>query len=184
MTDESTAALVVQARAGNAKAFEALVRRHLRAAYSVALAVVTVPAEAEDLAQEGFMVAYERLEDCREPERFSGWLLNIVRNLARNQRSKREVRAAHAEAAVEPAAAAPDPALVGVRARLLAALGDLDERQREVVLLHDLEGWSHAEIAGALELSEVNSRQLLFTARKALRARLGDDAPGEAGHGS
>lgn len=183
MSDETTAALVAQAKAGSAKAFEALVRRHLRAAYSVALAVVGVPAEAEDLAQEGLMVAYEKLDECRDADRFSGWLLNIVRNLARNHVERRKVRTDHAAAALEPAPGGFDPAQVGVRARLLSALQVLDERHREVVLLHDLEGWTHAEIAAALGLSEVNSRQHLFTARKALKAQLGDDAP-EASHGS
>ena len=70
----------------------------------------------------------------------------------------------------------------GLRRRLLDALETLSVPQREVVLLHDLEGWTHAEIAAALELSEVNCRQHLFTARRALRRQLAALEP-EALHG-
>jgi len=172
MGEEATAALVQQARAGSARAYEVLVRRHLRAAYAVALAVLRVPAEAEDVAQEALVVAWERLSECR-PEQFSGWLVQIARHVAMNALARRRVRVDFAEReAKDDAAPEGVSAAVDARARLLKALEVLDERQREVVLLHDLEGWSHAEIGESLGLSEVNSRQLLFTARKALRAAL------------
>ena len=59
-----------------------------------------------------------------------------------------------------------------LRDQLLAAVKCLNEQQTRVLLLHDLEGWTHAEISALLEVSEVMSRQLLFEARKKLRARL------------
>ena len=62
-----------------------------------------------------------------------------------------------------------------LRRKLVAALEQLTPVQREVVLLHDLESWTHAEIARALEISEVMSRQHLFVARKAMREWLGDE---------
>src|SRR6185503_3402591 len=78
------AQLVRQARAGDAAAFEELVRRHLRAAYAVALAVTGSDADAEDVVQDSFIVALQRLEDCRDPRRFSAWVLRIVRNRSLN----------------------------------------------------------------------------------------------------
>jgi RNA polymerase sigma-70 factor (ECF subfamily) len=57
---------------------------------------------------------------------------------------------------------------------LRRALGELSLVQREVVLLHDLEGWRHAEIADRLELSETMSRRHLSDARKRLRSLLGE----------
>jgi RNA polymerase sigma-70 factor (ECF subfamily) len=177
--------LVRGARRGQPAAFDELARRHLRAAYAVALAVLGRPSDAEDVAQEAFLVAVERLDSCREPDRFSGWLLEIVRTrslnaLARRARHDRaggddELDGAHAHA--------PAPGDVALRARLLDALAALSQIQREVVLLHDLEGWTHAEIAAALGLSEVNCRQHLFTARRALRGGLAALAPAEARHG-
>src|SRR5688500_3546073 len=89
-----TGDLVRRARAGDAGAFEQLVRRHLRAAYSVALGVTNDPADAEDVAQDAFIAALERLDECRDPDRFSGWLLRIVRNRALNLKRAQSVRAA------------------------------------------------------------------------------------------
>jgi RNA polymerase sigma-70 factor, ECF subfamily len=187
---ESDGSLVARARRGESAAFEALVRRHLRAAYAVALAVLASPADAEDVAQDAFVVAFERLEECREPERFTGWLLQIVRNRARNARAYIALRQPEAVQDSEDEVAAEgevDSAPAGdervdLRKRLIRALSSLPERQREVVLLHDLEGWTHAEIASALELSELSSRQTLFVARRALREQLGHDFPQEAHH--
>jgi RNA polymerase sigma-70 factor (ECF subfamily) len=174
--EETNAALIARALRGEAAATEALVRRHLRAAVAVALAVTRDAAEAEDVAQDAFIQAFEHLESCREPERFAGWLMRIVRHRALNVQLRRKRHATTTEqltAAEPPQVDAPDAAGVGVRQRLQAGLDTLSPKQREVVLLHDLEGWTHREIADALDISEVMSRQHLFTARRALRARLG-----------
>ena len=169
--DPPTGELVRRARRGDPAALELLARRHLRAAYVVALAVLRRPADAEDVAQEAFVVPLERLDSC-DPERFSGWLVRIVRTRALNAIDRRRTR--------DPVDADPDAAAAegagpgdrGLRDHLVAALDALSQIQREVVLLHDLEGWTHAEIAAALGLTEVNCRQHLFTARRQLRARL------------
>ena len=126
------------------------------------------------------MVAIEKLDECREPERFSGWLMQIVRRRALNWLDARKLR----DVADAPAAdiAIPPPE-AGESARLCAALGALTRVQREVVLLHDLEDWTHAEIAVAVGTTELMSRQHLHLARRALRRLLTDgDAP-EIHHG-
>jgi len=165
--------LVKRARKGDAAAFDELVRRHLRAAYAVALAVLGRPADADDIAQDAFLVALERLDDCRDPARFSGWLIQIVRNRALHALEKRKLRDPTDDVAETATPAAPAaPADVVLRRRLLAALATLTPVQREVVLLHDLDEWTHAEIADALGLTETNCRQHLFIARRALRGVL------------
>lgn len=180
MTSDGTAALVARAQGGEAAAFEALVRRHFRAAFSVALAVLQSPAEAEDVAQESFLAAFQRLDSCREPERFAGWLVQIVRNRALNALESNKLRSRTAERASETRPeSAPAPELAGEKQRLVAALSQVSAAQREVVLLHDLEGWTHPEIAAALGISEVMSRQHLFQARKTLRGLLAEAAPPE-----
>jgi RNA polymerase sigma-70 factor (ECF subfamily) len=175
------AELVARARRGEPSAFDQLVRRHLRAAYAVALAVLGRPADADDVAQEAFVAALERLDDCREPARFSGWLIRIVRNRALHALEKRKLRDPRDEAGE---VAAPGTAGdVVLRAHLLAALATLSTVQREIVLLHDLDGWTHAEISDALGLTENNCRQHLFAARRSLRAELSALAPEEVRHG-
>jgi len=170
------AILVNKARRGDAAAFESLVRKHYRAAYAVALGVLGSAMDAEDACQDAFVKALQRLDELRKPERFGSWLLQIVRNRARNLQSYHNVRSARPLDTVNAAASdnpGSDAARGELRDRLQSALQDLNDTQREVVLLHDLEGWKHREIAVALEISEGMSRQHLFLARRILRKRLG-----------
>ena len=178
---DDDARVVEQARRGDAAAREALVRRYLRPAYAVALAIARNVADAEDLAQDALVAALDRIDQCREPERFAAWLFQGVRNRALNQAEQRRTRAALADAVPRGESEAPRARDVVLRLRLVAALERLTPAQREVVLLHDLEGWTHGEIAGALGISEVMSRQHLFVARRAMREWLGDE--GATGRG-
>lgn len=167
--------LVTAALRGGTDAFEALVRRHLRAAYAVALARTANPHDAEDVCQDAFIAALERLATLRDPDRFGPWLLEIVRNRALNLLRRRRVRA---EEPIEEAAhgGGSDPGRdlerSALRADLLAALATLDETRREVALLHDVEGWRHAEIAERLGMPEGTVRYHLHEARRTLRERL------------
>lgn len=174
--------LVARTLAGDGRAFEELVRRHLKAASAVALGVLGDPADAEDVCQEAFLAALTRLEECRDPSRFSAWLLAIVRNRALNARERRAVRESEPLTRVAHAAGEDDPAENALRSerkeKLLAALSGLPPAQREVVLLHDLEGWRHREIADLLGTSEGAVRVRLLQARRNLRARLSDSREG------
>jgi len=168
--------LVLRTRAGDAEACEQLIRLHLDSAYATALAVLRDPGNAEDVAHDAFITALERLEECRQPERFAAWLLQIVRNQARNYLRRAGVR--KTELLEEGTAySGDDPALdaerASLRAQLSAGLEQLSETQREVVLLHDMEGWRHREIGEALGMPEGTVRYHLSTARRALRALLG-----------
>ncbi len=173
------ATLVDRARRGHPEAFEALVRRHFKKAYTVALALLSNSMDAEDVCQDAFLKSLERLDDCREPDKFASWLLQIVRNRAHNFRDYRRVRAAVTLELV--GAAGPEDSSEGaeqfdLRTRLERALGQLSDIQRQVVLLHDLEGLKHREIAEHLEISEGMSRQHVFNARRTLREILGPTA--------
>ncbi|MEX0837265.1 MAG: sigma-70 family RNA polymerase sigma factor [Gemmatimonadota bacterium] len=172
--------LVRQAREGDAMAFGLLVRRYQRAAYAVALSVVGRHEDAEDAAQEAFLVALERLEECRNPDRFGGWLLTIVRNRSKNLIRRESLRETDE---VPPGARSkiPTPDRVTetseLRGVLEEAMQHLPEVQREIVMLHDLEGWKHREIAERLDLPPGTVRSHLHFARKALRKAL-QDLPG------
>lgn len=183
LTSSEVERLVDRVRKGENDAFSSLVSAHLGAAYMTALAVVGYPDDAEDVVQDAFLVAFEHLETCREPARFSGWLLRIVRNRALNFVSARRVREATTVAADRTAEQrSVQPRDLVLRDFLLEALTHLTEVQREVVLLHDLQGWKHAEIADALDVSEVTCRQHLFNARRVLRTRLAQVAETEFGN--
>lgn len=172
--------LVQRARRGDEFAFGQLVRKYQRAAYSVAYSVTGRHEDAEDAAQESFLVALERLEECRSPERFAGWLMTIVRNRSRNLVRRESLREMD-PVPIGASARGPMPDRVTetreLRSRLSEALDGLPEVQREIVLLHDLEGWKHREIAERLSLPSGTVRSHLHFARKALRKALG---PSEA----
>ena len=174
------AELVEGARLGDAWAFDTLVRRYARAAFAVALSTTGDDQDAEDVCQDAFVRALDRLEECRRPSQFAGWLLAIVRNRAQNVRRREQLRRA-ASLETTGIANADSPARDAERAelrrRLTEALGTLSVEECDVVLLHDLEGRTHGEIAGALGISEVTSRQRLFQARKRLRDQLRALAP-------
>lgn len=175
-TGESDGVLVGRARDGDSDAFETLVRRHLRAAYTVALAVTNEPADADDICQDAFVTALERLEQCRNPDRFLAWLLTIVRNQAHSHYRREAVRRASPLDDMTSLSSGSDTARSlerrDLRERLLDALAELTETQREVVLLHDLEGWKHREIADRLGLAVGTARSHLHYARRKLRKLL------------
>jgi RNA polymerase sigma-70 factor, ECF subfamily len=178
----SDAALVRRAATGDTGAFSELVRRYQRAAYLVALGVTRRHADAEDVAQEAFVVALERIEECRDPERFAGWFTTIVKNRARNLLRREQLREGEPIPFQVPTTD-PGPDRAAERAQLRGALSEAMEQlsplQREVVLLHDLEGWKHREIAERLEMPSGTVRSHLHFARKRLRELLGGAGNGE-----
>jgi RNA polymerase sigma-70 factor, ECF subfamily len=176
--EDTDAALVARVRAGDSRAADRLLERYLRACRAVALAVTGDEADADDACQEGFLAAIEQIDTCRNPARFGGWLLQIVRNRARNLVRRQAVRAAEPLELHQVAGGASAAAEVErgeLRERLLAALAALSQVQREVVLLHDLEGWTHEEIAGHLGLAAGTVRSHLHHARRHLRRILNED---------
>jgi RNA polymerase sigma-70 factor, ECF subfamily len=172
---DEDATLVARLRDGEDAAFEALIRAHYRTAYAVALGVTGRPADAEDVCQDAWVRVLERIGELREPARFRAWMLQIVRHSALNHLARLRVRRAESLEAAE-AQRRGDPrqdlVVVFLRARLERALAGISEVQREIVLLHDLDGWGHRAIAEQLGVSEVMSRQHLFQARRQLRRLL------------
>jgi RNA polymerase sigma-70 factor (ECF subfamily) len=163
-------------RSGSREAAGRLAERYLRACRATALSIVGELAGAEDVTQDAFVYAIERIDDCRHPERFGAWLLQIVRSRSRNHvRDRRADRVGPLDGASLPSGGvspAREAERSELRERLLAALSQLSESRREVVLLHDLEGWTHREIAERLDLPTGTVRSHLHHARRALRELL------------
>jgi RNA polymerase sigma-70 factor, ECF subfamily len=168
--------LVLAAQAGDTHAFAGLVRMHQRRAYAVARAIVLTHEDAEDAVQEGFLHSYRALDRFRPEQAFGAWLHRIVANAALDIARRRKVRDAD-ELPETVASPRPnrDPAeSQELRARLQAAMAQLGARQRAVIVLHDIEGFKHAEIGAALGIPEGTARSDLHHARAQLRRLLGD----------
>jgi RNA polymerase sigma-70 factor (ECF subfamily) len=174
--------------AGDEGAARELVGRHLRSAHAVARIVLDDASDADDVCQDAFAAAFARLGQCRPAHQFRPWLLRIARNRAISVLRQRRVRRAATLGGGfgetdPPAPASDDPLRAAerseLRTRLAAALRRLPASQREALLLHDVEGWKHDEIAAHLGVRPGTSRSYLFDARRALRAALGPElAPG------
>ena len=167
--------LIERVREGDAQAFGELVRRYQRRAFAIAYRLLRHIQDAEDLVQESFITALDRLDsfDVRRP--FGPWFFRIVVNRGRNAIAARRVRETDAlDDEVVSGGASPDR-LVEQRElgdRLGLALDELSDRQRLVVQLHEIEGFTTAEVAGMLEIAEPTVRWTLHAARKRLRVEL------------
>jgi len=167
-------ALVRDAQNGSEAAFAMLVRSHMRRAYAVARAICATHEDAEDAVQDGFLHAYRALERFRPEQAFAAWLNRIVANAALDIGRRRKVR----DADVLPETLSVpvfDPSERSeLRNRLGQALGVLPDRQRSVLVLHDVEGYTHGEIGSMLGIPEGTARSDLHHARASLRERLRD----------
>jgi RNA polymerase sigma-70 factor (ECF subfamily) len=165
--------LVLSAQGGEREAFSELVRRHQRRAYVVARSIVTNHEDAEDAVQEAFLHAYKAIHRFLPDQAFGAWLHRIVANAALDVTRRRKVRDAD-ELPETVASPFRDPAEGGeLRRRLKEALDTLPARQRSVIVLHDVEGYKHAEIGKMLEIPEGTARSDLHYARSHLRRILG-----------
>jgi len=178
MTDDRSRSserdFVVAAQRGDERAFGELVRRHQRRAYAVARAIVLTHEDAEDAVQEGFLHAYRALDRFRSDQPFGAWLNRIIANAALDLVRRRKVRDAD-ELPDSLALPFRDPGESDeLRRRLQAALAELPDRQRAVIVLHDVEGFTHGEIGAMLGIPEGTARSDLHHARAALRRMLKD----------
>jgi RNA polymerase sigma-70 factor (ECF subfamily) len=139
----------------------------------VARAIVINHEDAEDAVQEAFLHAYRAIDRFLPDQAFGAWLHRIVANAALDVTRRRKVRDAD-ELPETVASPFRDPAEKGeLRARLTEALNTLPARQRAVIVLHDVEGYKHAEIGQMLDIPEGTARSDLHYARSQLRQILG-----------
>ena len=171
--------LIQQARQGDPEALDALYRRHAPRVYSVVRRLTGDDAQAEDAAQETWLRAIRALPDFRGQAMFSTWLHRIAVNCALYGRRKRERSRLRELPLVETLSAAlqePHPLL---RMKLEEAIDSLPERMRRVLVLHDIEGYTHEEIGALLGVAAGTCKSQLFKARAKLRARLRRTVEGE-----
>ena len=168
--------LVGRAREGDQSAFRALYDKHVDRIYRLVYRMAGEDDLAKDFTQEAFLRAFERLDQFRGDAAFSTWLHSIAVSVALNglrkvDRHRKRERSLEDAARVVPGTRQRDP---GVRERIESAVDELPEIYRTVFLMHDLEGFSHGEIAETLGVAEGTSKARLSRARAKLRESLGD----------
>ena len=184
VSQTSDAVLVQQAQGGDVRAFGRLVERYQNAIYGLAFHLMRNFADAEDLAQDTFVAAYESISRIREPAKFAGWLRSIVYNQWRMQR--RRVSAYGLQVSVddenyahllhELAGPSPTPdvlVLQDERTRtVMQAIASLPETTQLVTTLYYLHDLSYREIADVLDLSPSTIQSRLQRARQKLRGEM------------
>jgi RNA polymerase sigma-70 factor, ECF subfamily len=166
------AVLLRRVRRGDLEAYGDLVRRHSRRAYSIAYGVLLQRQDAEDVVQDAFARALERIEDVDSSRPFHPWFYRIVVNMAISFRRARSVRRT-SDLPDQLSSAADGPErqaeLSRLRHQLVRALDHLPEQQRQIVLLSDVEELSSSEIGEILQMPAGTVRYQLHRARHALR---------------
>jgi RNA polymerase sigma-70 factor (ECF subfamily) len=193
--------LVAAARQGDRGAFQTLFERYHRRAYSLALGVVRNSDDALDLVQDAFLKAHKHLDRFEGNASFYTWLYRIVMNLAidhlRKFRRQRpvELDETSTEGVLDDSllpkilGGNPGRALMDkqIRSRIDAALDQLSDNHRAVLVMREVEGLTYEEMAKAMDCSKGTIMSRLFHARKNMQRQLADlvdrplaEAAGEA----
>ena len=173
--EPSDAALARQVQAGDVAAFDRLVVRHMQRAFGVAYRLLGQREDAEDLVQEAFIAALEKIDTFDGDRDFGPWFYRILVNRclnARKSRARRSTQDLPADAASGTASPLVSTERAELRDRLREAMQELPERQRVIVTMFDLEGFTSPEIAEVLGISDGTVRWHLHQARRVLREAL------------
>jgi RNA polymerase sigma-70 factor (ECF subfamily) len=170
------------------RAFRELVEAHRDRVFNITFRMLGNRAEAEDVAQEVFITVFKTIETFREEAKFSTWLYRVTVNHCKNRikylavrkdrdRDRDELDEATSATNGQiggPMPAAPDRALEGAQVEKLVheAIAELDDEQRAVVVLRDVEELSIEEICQILDLPDGTVKSRLHRARLVLRKRL------------
>ncbi len=170
--------LIRRIRDGNTAEYEVLVRRYQVAVYHVLYQMLRRQSEAEELAQEVFVKAWEKLDSFNYRSKFLCWIYRIAINTAISHQN-RERRFLHPDNLPEVVGQEkqnPDAQLMDKErdASLHQAIAQLKEKYQTVILLHYFEQLSYAEIAREMELTEKKVKSRLFDARRMLREQLSE----------
>ena len=185
MTREQEAEVIRRVQKGDGNAFEALVTAYEKNVYNLALRMTGNAQDAEDMAQEAFLKAYNSLDSFRGESKFSVWLYRIVSNLCLDflRRQKRRPASSlsveddegeETQLDIPDVSQSPEELLERrlTREAVRQGLSQLPAEQRQILLLREIQGLSYEEIGQALSLEPGTVKSRIFRARKRLCAFL------------
>ncbi len=171
--------LAARCRAGDLEAFEQLYREHASRLYNLAYRMTGAAADAEDLVQEMFLLAHRKLGSFKGESSLGTWLYRLGVNLTVDWLRSRQHRNAKATGSLDDEKergqrlpSVPTNEMTLTRLELERAIAELPESYRSAFVLHDVEGFGHAEIGSMLGIAEGTSKALVHKARVRLRQYL------------
>lgn len=171
----TTESLVELAQSGDARAFEALYRRLVGRIYALCLRMSRDPQRAEELTQDVFVRAWERIKSFRGESRFTTWLHRLAVNVvlqdgrAKGRRESREQLVGDPEEYLGRVTRE----MPGTRVDIERAIAALPEGARTVLILRDIEGYKYDEIAEMQGVALGTVKAQIHRARKMMREKLG-----------
>lgn len=176
MSTATLAPEVEAAQRGSLPSFERLYRDNVERVYALCLRLSGDAGRAEELTQDVFVRAWEKLDSFRGESAFSTWLHRLAINVVLGQRrsdGRLGARIVFSDDLTIYEGAGESSAGVGERMDLEAAMASLPDGTRAVFVMHEVEGYTHEEIARMTGRAEGTCKALLHRARKLLRERLG-----------
>ena len=181
-------AFVRRAQQGDLAAYDELVRRYQERVYATLYQMTSNHEDANDLAQEAFIKAYQAIKSFKGGSSFYTWVYRIAVNKtinflkSRKHKSSMSLNDLDFDAEKDPDLVAlisdktprRDAALAELKNKLNEAMQKLSEQHRLVVALHDIQGMAHEEIAEIMECNTGTVRSRLFYARQQLQGYLAD----------
>ena len=167
-------ALVGRAQAGDTRAFEALYRAHVGRVYAICIRMVADEGRAAELTQDTFVRAWQRLGSFRGESAFSSWLYRVAVNVVLVSMRAQRRRTARVETTDDPAPfdQPGSNTTPGTAMDLEQAIAALPQKARNVLVLHDLEGYRHHEIADMMGIATGTSKAHLHRARRLMKCFL------------
>ena len=175
----SEAELIQEAREGSGAAVHALYERYAPRVYAIVRRIAGDDDMAHDYAQETWIRAIRALPAFRGESRFSTWLHRIAVNTALQAIRKEEALRKRVAPMPSSIAVSPRDRDALLEKRLEWALDQLPEGMRKVIILHDVEGYTHEEIGGLMGIASGTSKSQLFKARAKMREMLRATLPPE-----
>lgn len=186
---EEEAIAIERCRRGSPDAFEVIVKRYMKKAYFIALGLVGNRDDALELSQEAFFRAYDNIDRLNSSRKFFPWFYQILKNLCFSHLRKRTRRQTTAldnigdQKVVGDGGEAFDPEAVAQRnelkTRVWRAIGKLDNKHREVIVLRHFQNLSYDQMAGVLFCNKGTVMSRLYHARRKLKDLLDSEKGGQ-----
>ncbi|NOZ53721.1 MAG: RNA polymerase sigma factor [Gammaproteobacteria bacterium] len=180
---ESDASLIQQIRGGNLNAYEGIMRRHNQRLFRLVRSIISNDAEAMDIVQEAYIIAFQHLQTLRDTDAFASWLARIARNealmlLRKNHRSitmdNQQLESVIERSALSDRPKQPDCELANQQVKKLLedSIDKLPDSFRSVFMLRAIERCSVREAAEILEIQEATVKTRYYRAKKLLQQQL------------
>lgn len=176
ISEDDGVSLVQRSRAGDRGAFDSLVRFHQVRAMKTALRVLGDVHEASEAVQDGFVTAYLKIKNLKDPEKFNAWLLRIITNAAIDRQRavirRRQRFKSHEDVAELIAKQCDLSETKEIQSAIQSAMGRLSKNQAKAIALFGIEELSHKEVAEILGCSHESARWYVHQGRKKLKVLL------------